>query len=85
MADSNMLEIIRGIAQAAANANAIPGLTVILVGDDPASKIYVKNKGYIAIYQERARHRARKYMISHRGKLLITRFYKILEKKEDKI
>ena len=24
--------------------NSVPGLTVILVGDDPASKIYVKNK-----------------------------------------
>ena len=24
--------------------NAIPGLTVILVGEDPPSKIYVKNK-----------------------------------------
>ena len=42
-------------------------------------------KGYLAIYQERARHRARKYMISHRGKIMITRFYKILEQEEDKI
>ena len=24
--------------------NAVPGLTVILVGEDPPSKIYVKNK-----------------------------------------
>ena len=24
--------------------NTVPGLTVILVGEDPASKIYVKNK-----------------------------------------
>ena len=24
--------------------NSVPGLTVILVGEDPASKIYVKNK-----------------------------------------
>ena len=42
-------------------------------------------KGYLAIYQERARHRARKYMISHRAKIMITRFYNILEQKEDKI
>ena len=42
-------------------------------------------KGYLAIYQERARHRARKYMISHKGKIMITRFYKILEQEEDKI
>ena len=26
------------------NFNSVPGLTVILVGEDPASKIYVKNK-----------------------------------------
>jgi hypothetical protein len=42
-------------------------------------------KGYLAIYQERARYRARKYMISQRGKLLVTRFYGILEQKETKI
>ena len=29
--------------------NAVPGLTVILVGEDPASKIYVKNKEKFAI------------------------------------
>tara|TARA_Y100001963_G_scaffold61978_1_gene86498 strand:+ start:179 stop:502 length:324 start_codon:yes stop_codon:yes gene_type:complete len=42
-------------------------------------------KGYLAIYQERSRDRVRKYMISHRAKLLVTRFYKILEQKEAKI
>ena len=42
-------------------------------------------KGYLAIYQERSRDRVRKYMISHRGKLLVTRFYKILEQEEAKI
>tara|TARA_Y100001973_G_scaffold35932_1_gene54115 strand:+ start:3879 stop:4202 length:324 start_codon:yes stop_codon:yes gene_type:complete len=42
-------------------------------------------KGYLAIYQERARRRARKYMISQRGKLLVTRFYNILEQTEAKI
>tara|TARA_R110002020_G_scaffold228732_2_gene439544 strand:+ start:1288 stop:1611 length:324 start_codon:yes stop_codon:yes gene_type:complete len=42
-------------------------------------------KGYLAIYQERARYRARKYMISQRGKLLVTKFYGILEQKEPKI
>ena len=42
-------------------------------------------KGYLAIYQERARHRARKYMISHKGKIMITRFYNILEQLEAKI
>tara|TARA_Y100000590_G_scaffold63957_1_gene68716 strand:+ start:278 stop:1123 length:846 start_codon:yes stop_codon:yes gene_type:complete len=29
--------------------NAVPGLTVILVGEDPASKIYVKNKEKFAV------------------------------------
>jgi len=29
--------------------NAVPGLTVILVGEDPPSKIYVKNKEKFAI------------------------------------
>ena len=42
-------------------------------------------KGYLAIYQERSRDRVRKYMISHRGKLLVTRFYKILEQEEVKV
>ncbi len=32
------------VAELRSTYNAIPGLTVILVGEDPASKIYVKNK-----------------------------------------
>ena len=32
------------IAELKSTYNAVPGLTVILVGEDPASKIYVKNK-----------------------------------------
>tara|TARA_X000000368_G_C23047344_1_gene719741 strand:+ start:912 stop:1754 length:843 start_codon:yes stop_codon:yes gene_type:complete len=32
------------IAELKSNFNTVPGLTVILVGEDPASKIYVKNK-----------------------------------------
>lgn len=39
------------------------------------------SKGYIAIYLERAHNRARKYMISQNGKLLVTRFYRILKEK----
>ena len=38
-------------------------------------------KGYIAVYQERAHNRARKYKISQTGKLLVSRFYRILEDK----
>ena len=32
------------VAELKSTYNAVPGLTVILVGEDPASKIYVKNK-----------------------------------------
>ena len=32
------------ISELKSTYKAIPGLTVILVGEDPASKIYVKNK-----------------------------------------
>ena len=32
------------ISELKSTYNTVPGLTVILVGEDPASKIYVKNK-----------------------------------------
>ena len=32
------------VAELKSTYNAVPGLTVILVGEDPPSKIYVKNK-----------------------------------------
>tara|TARA_B100000965_G_scaffold253683_1_gene213454 strand:- start:1248 stop:2093 length:846 start_codon:yes stop_codon:yes gene_type:complete len=37
-------ELKRKIVELKSKYNAIPGLTVILVGEDPPSKIYVKNK-----------------------------------------
>ena len=37
-------ELKKKVAELKSTYNAIPGLTVILVGEDPASKIYVKNK-----------------------------------------
>jgi len=37
-------ELKKKVAELKSNYNAVPGLTVILVGEDPASKIYVKNK-----------------------------------------
>ena len=37
-------ELKKKIAELKSTYNAVPGLTVILVGEDPASKIYVKNK-----------------------------------------
>ena len=37
-------DLKKKVAELKSNYNAIPGLTVILVGEDPPSKIYVKNK-----------------------------------------
>ena len=37
-------ELKKKVGELKSTYNAIPGLTVILVGEDPASKIYVKNK-----------------------------------------
>ena len=37
-------ELKKKVAELRSTHNAVPGLTVILVGEDPASKIYVKNK-----------------------------------------
>ena len=38
-------EIKAEVATLAAKAGRAPGLTVMLVGDDPASQVYVRNKG----------------------------------------
>ena len=38
------VELKKKVAELKSNYNAVPGLTVILVGEDPPSKIYVKNK-----------------------------------------
>ena len=37
-------ELKKEVSELKAKHNTVPGLTVILVGEDPASKIYVKNK-----------------------------------------
>jgi len=37
-------ELKKKLVELKSKYNAVPGLTVILVGEDPASKIYVKNK-----------------------------------------
>ena len=37
-------ELKKKITELKSDLNTVPALTVILVGDDPASKIYVKNK-----------------------------------------
>ena len=39
-------EKIKGhVTEIKENANITPGLAVVLVGEDPASQVYVKNKG----------------------------------------
>ncbi len=42
-------ELKKKVTELKSTYNAVPGLTVILVGEDPASKIYVKNKEKFAI------------------------------------
>ena len=37
-------ELKKKIIEFKATYKSVPGLTVILIGEDPASKIYVKNK-----------------------------------------
>jgi len=37
-------ELKKNVTELKSKYNSVPGLTVILVGEDPASKIYVKNK-----------------------------------------
>ncbi len=38
-------EVAEGVAKLKAESNVTPGLVAVLVGDDPASAIYVRNKG----------------------------------------
>ena len=49
-------EVAEGVAALKASAGVEPGLAVVLVGDDPASAVYVRNKGRAAeeagIYSE---------------------------------
>jgi len=42
-------ELKKKVAELKSNYNAVPGLTVILIGEDLPSKIYVKNKEKSAI------------------------------------
>ena len=43
------VELKKKVAELKSTYNTVPGLTVILVGEDPPSKIYVKNKEKCAI------------------------------------
>ncbi len=38
-------EVAEGVARLRAEAGVTPGLAVVLVGEDPASQVYVRNKG----------------------------------------
>jgi len=38
-------EVAAGVAALKSRTGIVPGLTVVLVGEDPASQVYVKNKG----------------------------------------
>lgn len=38
-------EVAEGVAKLKADKNVTPGLVAVLVGDDPASAVYVRNKG----------------------------------------
>ena len=42
-------ELKKKVTELKSKYNAVPGLTVILIGEDPPSKIYVKNKEKSAI------------------------------------
>lgn len=48
IAASVRADVKAGISEFTARTGIRPGLTVILVGDDPASKVYVRNKGKAA-------------------------------------
>src|ERR1700676_155176 len=42
-------DIAAAAAELKAKANIVPGLCAVLVGDDPASEVYVRNKGKAAV------------------------------------
>ena len=48
IAASVRAEVKAKVAELAARTGVRPGLTVVLVGNDPASQVYVRNKGKAA-------------------------------------
>jgi methylenetetrahydrofolate dehydrogenase (NADP+) / methenyltetrahydrofolate cyclohydrolase len=48
-ADRLLADIAAAAAKLKARAGVVPGLCAVLVGDDPASQVYVRNKGRAAI------------------------------------
>ena len=45
MAEEIRGEVAEGVAKLKAATGVVPGLVAVLVGDDPGSAIYVRNKG----------------------------------------
>ena len=45
IAEALRAKVAQGVAELVAGHGVTPGLTVVLVGDDPASQVYVRNKG----------------------------------------
>ena len=48
LAEEIRAEVAEGVAEVRTKHDVVPGLAVILVGDDPASAVYVRNKGLAA-------------------------------------
>ena len=48
LAEEIRAEVAEGVDEMRAKHDVVPGLAVILVGDDPASAVYVRNKGLAA-------------------------------------
>lgn len=44
IAEALRAKVAQGVAELSASHGVVPGLTVVLVGDDPASQVYVRNK-----------------------------------------
>ena len=44
IAEQIRAEVSDGVAEMRAKHGVVPGLAVVLVGDDPASAVYVRNK-----------------------------------------
>ena len=44
LAQKVRLQVAEDVAALTDQTGVVPGLTVVLVGDDPASKVYVRNK-----------------------------------------
>ncbi len=70
VADRLIANVAEAVSQACDDGHRVPGLAVILVGDDPASEVYVRNKVRAC---EQARINSTSHRLNHgvgRGELL---------------